>query len=82
MRRWYAVATVVSLTVLSGADGVPRASGTTQARQARPVIDATFLYNELYYLATNFIFRVAGADGPLADPNDPNNLPANYNGAQ
>ena len=26
--------------------------------------------------------RTAGADGPLSNPNDPNNLPANYNGAQ
>ncbi|HET6214357.1 MAG TPA: PKD domain-containing protein, partial [Micromonosporaceae bacterium] len=41
-----------------------------------------FLYRELYQLATNYIFRTAGADGPLSNPDDPNNLPANYNGAQ
>jgi hypothetical protein len=82
VRRWCAVASAVSLVVLSGADAASSAYGTARTRQARPVIDTTFLYNELYYLATNFIFRVAGADGPLSDPNDPNNLPANYNGAQ
>ena len=50
--------------------------------QVRPVVDADFLYNELYFLATQFIFRTAGADGPLDNPADVNNLPPNYNGAQ
>jgi hypothetical protein len=81
VRRWYAVATVVALAVVPGADAA-RGFAAARPGQARPVVDAAFLYNELYYLATNFIFRVAGADGPLANPNDPNNLPANYNGAQ
>ncbi len=49
---------------------------------ARPVVDADFLYDELYHLGTNFIFRVAGSDGPLSNYNDPNNLTQNYNGAQ
>jgi PKD domain-containing protein/peptidase M28-like protein len=82
-RRWYAAATVVSLAVLAGnAGAAPATVGGAPHRQSRPVVDAAFLYRELYFLATNFIFRVAGADGPLADPADPNNLPANYNGAQ
>ncbi|MEN3307280.1 MAG: hypothetical protein V7603_3482 [Micromonosporaceae bacterium] len=83
MRRWCTVPTVVALAVLAGAGASgPRAYGTVRAGQARPVVDTTFLYNELYHLATNFVFRTAGADGPLADPNDPNNLPPNYNGTQ
>jgi hypothetical protein len=74
---------VVSLAVLAGTGAAgPRAYGTAPAGQARPVVDMTFLYNELYHLATSYIFRIAGADGPLSDPFDPNNLPANYNGAQ
>jgi hypothetical protein len=82
-RRWSIIATVVMLAALTGNGAVGRpAAGSTPAGQARPVVDTTFLYNELYFLATNFIFRVAGADGPLSDPADPNNLPANYNGAQ
>ena len=80
-RRWYAMATVVSLAVLAGADA-SHAHDPDRHGQARPVIDSAFLYNELYYLATNFIFRTAGADGPVAIPTDPNNLPPNYNGAQ
>src|SRR5262249_49961709 len=83
VRRWVAVATAVSLALLSGASAAgPGAYGKAAPGQARPVVDADFLYQELYYLGTNFIFRSAGADGPLSDPNDPNNLPANYNGAQ
>jgi hypothetical protein len=83
VRRWFAIATVGSLAALGGA-GSARPSSYEAARsgQARPVVDMKFLYGELYYLATNFIFRTAGADGPLSDPGDPNNLPANYNGAQ
>jgi hypothetical protein len=81
MRRPVAVATVVSLALLTGAAG-QRAYGTDKHGQPRPVVDTDFLYNELYHLGTSFIFRTAGADGPLADPNDPNNLPANYNGSQ
>jgi hypothetical protein len=78
-----AVATVGSLALFTGAAGAagPSAYATT-AGQPRPVIDNDFLYQELYHLGTNFIFRSAGADGPLSNPGDPNNLPANYNGAQ
>src|SRR5262245_56769038 len=83
LRRWLAGAIIVAMATLGGAGAAgPSAYGTEPAGQARPVVDSTFLYNELYYLATNFIFRTAGADGPLSDPSDPNNLPANYNGAQ
>jgi hypothetical protein len=83
-RWWSVLATVVLLAVTtgSGAVGRPAAGQTPATGASRPVIDTKFLYDELYYLATNFIFRVAGADGPLSDPGDPNNLPPNYNGAQ
>jgi hypothetical protein len=81
-RRWFSMVGVAGLAVLAGAGGAAPAAEIAAPGQARPVVDAAFLYNELYYLATNFIFRTAGADGPLADPTGPNNLPANYNGAQ
>jgi hypothetical protein len=82
-RRWSAIATALVLTVVAGAGAAgPRVYGTVRVNQLRPSVDVMFLYNELYYLATQFIFRTAGADGPLSDPNDPNNLPRNYNGAQ
>jgi hypothetical protein len=83
LRRWSVLATVVMLAVITGNGAVGQpASGSTPEGAPRPVVDTTFLYNELYFLATNFIFRTAGADGPLSDPSNPNNLPANYNGAQ
>ena len=55
---------------------------TAVGPQARPVVDNEFLYGELYHLSTQFIYRVAGSDGPLADPTSIDNLPPNYNGAQ
>jgi PKD domain/Peptidase family M28 len=82
MRR-IAIAAILPLVLLTGTgEAVPAAAHRPRPGQDRPVVDAAFLYNELYFLATNFIFRVAGADGPLANPADPNNLPPNYNGAQ
>ena len=56
---------------------VPSALSST----AHPVIDTNFLYQELYYSSTNFISRVAGADGTPGNPGDVNNLPPNYNGS-
>ncbi|OLE26449.1 MAG: hypothetical protein AUG44_12945 [Actinobacteria bacterium 13_1_20CM_3_71_11] len=80
MRRWSAILAIAPLLTVTGA-AAPHFRDPAP-RQDRPVVDAAFLYRELYFLATNFIFRVAGADGPLANPADPNNLPPNYNGAQ
>ena len=67
------IALPVALTTTASADKVV---------QQRPVVDTDFLYKELYHLSTQFIYRVAGSDGPLSDFSDPNNLPPNYNGAQ
>jgi hypothetical protein len=84
-RRWVTLATVAvtasPLLVASGAVGAGVAAARPRG-QARPVVDADFLYRELYFLGTRFIFRTAGSDGPVTDPADPNNLPPNYNGAQ
>jgi len=81
VRRLSVIATIVLVVALaSGAGAGQSAAGPTA--QALPVVDANFLYNELYFLGTNMIYRVAGADGPLSNPSDPNNLPTNYNGAQ
>lgn len=81
--RWLVTTVVLATPValLAGAASTGTAAAAPQ-RQALPVVDSNFLYNELYFLGTNLIFRSAGADGPLSNPADPNNLPANYNGAQ
>jgi hypothetical protein len=75
------VALATPAALLAGAASTQSAVAAPQ-RQALPVVDSNFLYQELYFLGTNLIFRTAGADGPLSNPADPNNLPANYNGAQ
>jgi PKD domain/Peptidase family M28 len=79
VRRVSIMATVVLVVALASGAG---AGQSAASGQALPVVDANFLYKELYFLGTNTIFRVAGADGPLSNPSDPNNLPTNYNGAQ
>jgi hypothetical protein len=81
VRRLTAVTTASLLAAVVGGVGSQAASAKSSG-QEHPVVDTTFLYNELYHLGTSYIFRSAGADGPLSDPSDPNNLPANYNGSQ
>jgi hypothetical protein len=84
-RRWLVIAAVATVTspllVASGAVGGAVAHARPRG-QARPVVDNDFLYRELYYLSTRFIYRVAGSDGPLDNPAAADNLPPNYNGAQ
>src|SRR5262249_15611794 len=81
VRRLNALTHASPLAAVVGGVGSQAASAKPSG-QERPVVDTTFLYNELYHLGTSYIFRSAGADGPLSDPSDPNNLPANYNGSQ
>ncbi len=61
------------------------ALGPQQARaadQARPVIDTDFLYHQLYYMSSNFLYRVSGQDGDPTNPADPANQPPQLNGWQ
>ena len=71
-----AFATLVPMTsqARSGAQAIAASTAT------HPVIDTNFLYQELYDSSTQFISRVAGADGPPSNSSDVNNLPPNYNG--
>jgi hypothetical protein len=82
-RRWLvsSAATVVAASTLAASGGA-LAAEPAHGRLARPVVDSDFLYRELYFLATNFIFRTAGSDGPVGTPAGLDDLPANYNGAQ
>src|SRR5213078_3088083 len=58
--------------------GAPAAS----ADQARPVIDTDFLYHQLYYMSSNYQYRVSGEDGDPRNPSDPANQPPQLNGWQ
>ncbi|MEA2472032.1 MAG: bacterial leucyl aminopeptidase [Thermoleophilaceae bacterium] len=53
-----------------------------QADQARPVIDTDFLYHQLYYMSSNYLYRVSGQDGDPRNPSDPANQPPQANGWQ
>ena len=83
-RRWLAAAaaTAVASPMLVASGALAEPATTQTLAQVRPVVDADFLYRELYFLATQFIFRTAGADGPVGTAAGLNDLPANYNGAQ
>jgi hypothetical protein len=68
-----ALATATALTV---------APATAQADQGRPVIDTDFLYHQLYFMSTNYQYRVSGQDGDPTNPSDPANQPPLANGWQ
>jgi hypothetical protein len=74
----------VLLTLLAIPVGLINSGGASAGKtgQEHPIVDNDFLYDELYHLGTQFIFRVAGSDGPLTNYDDPNTLPQNYTGAQ
>ena len=72
-------AIVVAWAVALIALGAPAAA---HADSARPVIDADFLYHQLYYMSQNFQYRVSGEDGDPRNPSDPANQPPLANGWQ
>jgi hypothetical protein len=50
--------------------------------QATPVVDPNYVYNQLFDMAYNDVYRVSGADGPPTDPSSPWNVPPTVNGWQ
>jgi len=52
------------------------------AQQPRPVIDTDFLYHQLYFMSSNYLYRVSGEDGDPRNPADPANQPPALNGWQ
>src|SRR6478752_2094939 len=87
--RWLVIliAAVAAVPVaISTANGAGQPTGAQRhaallATAEHPVIDNDFLYHSLWFSQSQFVFRVAGADGPPQNLSDPNNLPPNYNGA-
>jgi hypothetical protein len=68
----YAVAALVmSCSVATGAQA-----------QSRPAVDVDYVYHQLYYMSSNFQYRVSGQDGDPSNPADPANQPALLNGWQ
>jgi hypothetical protein len=58
------------------------AAAPARADQARPVIDPDFLYRQLYFISSNYLYRVSGQDGDPRNPADPANQPPQLNGWQ
>lgn len=85
-RRWptllACVAAALPLACAADAAGSARAGAAPAAGQAAPVVDGDYLYGQLYSMATDFSYRVSGADGPPQDPSSPYNLPPTVNGWQ
>ncbi len=52
------------------------------AAQSRPKVDVDYLYHQLYYMSSNYLYRVSGEDGDPRNPGDPANQPAALNGWQ
>jgi PKD domain-containing protein/peptidase M28-like protein len=55
---------------------------TAAAQQPRPVVDTDYLYHQLYYMSSNYLYRVSGEDGDPGNPADPANQPPLLNGWQ
>ena len=64
LRRWPLIAAIAVAAAVPVALSASSGAAASSAPAAHPVIDTNFLYHELYYPATHFITRVAGADGP------------------
>jgi hypothetical protein len=72
----------VPLALNADARGSAQASASQAASQATPLVDGSYLYSQLYTMATSFSYRISGADGPPQDPSSPFNLPPTVNGWQ
>lgn len=74
---------LVALLALGAGGGANAAGGVAaHPRQARPVVNMRYVYDQLFTMSTSYIYRVSGADGPPGDPRSPHNLPATINGWQ
>jgi hypothetical protein len=85
--------TAATAAALIASTAAPSSEGIPVSNPAHPVVDTNWIYAHNWYDSTNFIYKVAGADGCLevatncntsgdGTPGDINNLPQNYNGAQ
>src|SRR5215468_1856884 len=79
------VAVVLPLAVAAASAAAtrgPAASPGALQALARPRIDATYLYRQLYTMSENYVFRASGLDGPPQHPGSRFNLPPTVNGWQ
>jgi hypothetical protein len=80
-RRWLAAAAVVAVAA-TAAVVAGSAGSTARASQAAPVVDPDYIYQQLFDMSYNDVYRVSGADGDPRNFNDPFNLKPTINGWQ
>jgi hypothetical protein len=81
--RWLAVLACVAFTVSASVTGTGQASADRpRPHQAAPVVDADYLYGQLYRMAKAYSYRISGADGDPRSSEDVFNLPPTVNGWQ
>ncbi len=82
--RWLVGIAGVALAVplCIAATTVATAGGEAKATTAAPVVDPSYLYGQLYRMATSYSYRISGADGDPRNAADPFNLPPTVNGWQ
>ena len=86
--RWLAAIAclAVAAPVVFIVSGVSAAGKTAVTSQAAPVVDRGYIYNELFDLSYNDVYRVSGADGDptvvQAGGTDPYNVAPTINGWQ
>src|SRR3954454_7775480 len=69
-------------TAAAGAVALSSGASAGQQVQAAPVVDANYLYEELYGMAGAYSYRISGADGPPQDAANPFNVAPTVNGWQ
>src|SRR5262245_29209639 len=81
-RRWVVMAGVVATlpVCLTAAGAAPAAA--SRAPQVTPIVDADYLYGQLYEMSKAFSYRISGADGDPRNAADAFNLPPTVNGWQ
>src|SRR5262249_53377143 len=76
-----AVAIPVAVSTANADHSAVKPRAALLATPEHPVIDNAFLYKEEYDSSQNYVYRVAGADGPPDNPASVNNLAPQFNGA-
>jgi hypothetical protein len=81
-RRWLvAGAGLLAVAAVLVASGIaPPAK--SQSGQTAPVVDADYLYGQLFNMGYDDVYRVSGADGDPRNFNDSFNIPSTINGWQ
>src|SRR5690348_10423710 len=82
--RWLVAAGAVAVAAPAVflVSGVTAAGKPPAVSTAAPVVDRDYIYDQLFDMSYNDVYRVSGADGDPRNAQDPFNLPPTINGWQ